>query len=62
VSHSPVPKEKNECLVSRPRYAILDMLPEAAFDRLAALAARLFEVPMALVSLIDKDRFCFKAR
>ncbi len=43
------------------RYAILDTLPEEAFDRLATLAARLFTAPMALISLVDQDRQWFKA-
>ena len=42
-------------------YALLDTPPEAAFDRLAALAARIFDVPLALVSLIDQERQWFKA-
>lgn len=41
---------------------ILDTPPEAEFDDLAWLAARLCEVPIALVSLLDTDRQWFKAR
>ncbi len=40
--------------------AILDTPPEPAFERIAHLAARLFEVPIALVSLVDEDRQWFK--
>ena len=37
-------------------------LPAAqAFDRVAALAAKLFGVPMATVSIVDTDRVWFKA-
>ncbi len=43
------------------RYEILDTAPEAAFDRAAALAARLLRVPIALVSLVDERRQWFKA-
>lgn len=43
------------------RYAVLDTPPEPAFDRLTTLAARLFSVPIALVSLIDSDRQWFKS-
>ena len=42
--------------------AILDSLPEPAFDRVTQLAAKLFEVPIALVSLVDQDRQWFKSR
>lgn len=43
------------------RYDILDTPPEDAFDRAAALAARVFDVPMATVSVVDEDRIWFKA-
>ena len=41
---------------------ILDTAPEPGFDRLVRLAARLFNVPTSLVSLVDADRQWFKAR
>lgn len=44
------------------RYEILDTPPEAAFDRLARLASLALGTPIALVSLIDRDRQWFKAR
>lgn len=40
---------------------ILDTLPEERFDRLTRLAKRLFDVPIALVSLVDTDRQWFKS-
>lgn len=43
-------------------YAILDTAPEAAFDAVARLAARVCQTPIALVSLVDADRQWFKAR
>ena len=43
------------------RYNILDTPPDGAFDRVAALAAKLFGVPMATVSIVDTDRVWFKA-
>jgi signal transduction histidine kinase len=48
-------------LASLRDYGILDTPPEAAFDRIAALAAELFETPIAAISLIDEDRQWFKA-
>jgi PAS domain S-box-containing protein len=42
--------------------AILDTGPEARFDRVTRLASTLFEVPIALVSLVDRDRQWFKSR
>ncbi|OYT72917.1 MAG: hypothetical protein CFK52_03720 [Chloracidobacterium sp. CP2_5A] len=44
------------------RLDILDTPPDGAFDRVARIAARIFEVPIALVSLVDEDRIWFKAR
>lgn len=43
------------------RYDILDTPPDGAFDRIAALAARLFDVPLATVTIVDVDRVWFKA-
>ncbi len=48
-------------LAALTRYEILDTDSEENFDRVTALAARIFEVPIALVSLIDKDRLWFKS-
>lgn len=44
------------------RYQILDTPPEPTFDRIAEMAATLFQVPMAIVSLVDEDRVWFKSR
>lgn len=43
------------------RYEILDTPRDGAFDRVAAIAAKLFGVPMATVSIVDADRVWFKA-
>lgn len=42
-------------------YAILDTAPEPAFDRIARMAAAIFGVPTAMLSLVDTDRQWFKA-
>jgi sigma-B regulation protein RsbU (phosphoserine phosphatase) len=41
------------------RYQILDTPPDATFDRIAALAARMFGVPIAIISIVDEDRIWF---
>ncbi|MCC7547618.1 MAG: GAF domain-containing protein [Burkholderiales bacterium] len=41
---------------------ILDTPPEQRFDRITAFAAEEFEVPIALVSLVDRERQWFKSR
>jgi signal transduction histidine kinase len=44
------------------KYDILDTPPNANFDRITKLAAKLFNVPIAIVSLVDTDRIWFKSR
>ncbi len=43
------------------RYDILDTPPDGSFDRITAIAARLFNVPIAIVSIVDHDRIWFKS-
>ncbi|NJR40234.1 MAG: GAF domain-containing protein [Leptolyngbyaceae cyanobacterium CSU_1_4] len=56
-----VPANETERLAALYRYQVLDTAPEAAFDRITALAARLFDTPVALVSLVDESRAWFKS-
>nr|WP_274706824.1 sensor domain-containing phosphodiesterase [Allorhizobium sonneratiae] len=41
---------------------ILDTAPQESFDRISRMAARLFNLPIAAVSLTDSDRQWFKSR
>ena len=41
-------------------FDILDTPPDGTFDRIAAVAARTFEVPIGIVSIVDTDRIWFK--
>ncbi len=43
------------------RYDILDTPPDGSFDRLAAIAARRFRTPIAIISIVDNDRIWFKS-
>lgn len=49
-------------LVALHSLAILDTPPEERFDRITRLATRLFDVDIALVSLVDEERQWFKSR
>ncbi|BAF86414.1 putative signaling protein [Azorhizobium caulinodans ORS 571] len=57
----PVPDNEEARLAVLASYHLMDTPPEADFDRLAALAARVFDVPIVLVSLLGRDRQFFKA-
>jgi formate hydrogenlyase transcriptional activator len=56
-----LPQNESQRLGALRRYQILDTLPDGTFDHLAAVAAVLFRVPIALVSLVDHDRIWFKS-
>jgi signal transduction histidine kinase len=56
-----VPENDAERLQALYRYEIIDTPPEGAFNRVAEMAAKIFNVPVALVSLVDKERVFFKA-
>ncbi|MDQ2860384.1 MAG: GAF domain-containing protein [Pseudomonadota bacterium] len=43
------------------RYDILDTPPDGSFDRITAIAARRFNVPIAIISIVDHDRIWFKS-
>ncbi len=53
---------ESERVKSLRSYQILDTLPDPAFDDIAWMAARLCDVKMAMVSLVDEDRCWFKAK
>lgn len=58
----PVAPNEVERLIDLRALEILDTAPEERFDRITRIAQRLFDVPIALVSLIDEDRQWFKSR
>ncbi|HVG40809.1 MAG TPA: GAF domain-containing protein [Chitinophagaceae bacterium] len=42
-------------------YDILDTPPDGNFERITQLAAAIFKVPIAIISLVDSDRIWFKS-
>ena len=56
-----IPDDEEQRLVSLRKLKILDSEPEERFDRVTRLAAALFDVPMAVISLVDENRQWFKS-
>ncbi|MGI4843167.1 MAG: sensor domain-containing phosphodiesterase [Janthinobacterium lividum] len=57
-----IPPDEAQRLAALHATRLLGSAPEESFDRITRTAARLLGVPIALVSLIDKDRQWFKSR
>lgn len=56
-----IPVNEKERIETLNKYAILDTPPDGAFDRITNLAAAIFNVPIAIISLVDTDRIWFKS-
>ncbi|MCC2546203.1 GAF domain-containing protein [Hymenobacter sp. BT175] len=56
-----VPANEPQRLQALARYSIAGTAPEKLFDDWACLVAKLFETPIALVSLVTQDEVFFKA-
>jgi GAF domain-containing protein len=54
--------EENRRIKDLKRYDILDTPPDGAFDHLTKLASKVFNVPIALITLVDEDRIWFKSK
>ncbi len=57
----PLPPDETERLASLRALSILDTPAEERFDRITRVASHLFDVPVALISLVDMDRQWFKS-
>lgn len=56
-----IPADDPARLAAVRRYDVLDTPPDGAFDRITAIAARRFGVPIAIISVVDEDRIWFKS-
>lgn len=59
---APHPENEMQRLRTLRALELLDTGPDERFDRLTRLAQRLFDTPIALLSLVDSDRQWFKSR
>jgi transcriptional regulator with PAS, ATPase and Fis domain len=61
MTQAPLPPNEDERLLDLQSYEILDSPAEEAFDEITRIASIIFDMPIALVSLVDKDRQFFKS-
>src|SRR5438128_7932251 len=59
---APLPENEPERLEALGHYEVLDTEPEQRFDDLTLLASHICASPMALISLVDRDRQWFKSK
>ncbi len=59
---APIPQNENVRLKALKHTQLLDSAPEERFDRLTRLVKSYFNVPIALISLVDMDRQWFKSK
>lgn len=59
---APLPPNEEQRLTRLRGLGILDTLPQKAFDDISALAQAICGTPVALITLIDRDRQWFKSR
>src|SRR6185436_439610 len=57
-----LPNDERARLEALREYRVLDTPQEADFDEIVQLAAQICDVPISLISLVDKDRQWFKGR
>jgi diguanylate cyclase (GGDEF)-like protein/PAS domain S-box-containing protein len=61
VTRAALPPDEEARLAALAAYHILDTAPESAFDAVTRLAAAICDTPIALISLVDRQRQWFKS-
>ena len=56
-----VPMNEPQRMAAVKRYEILDTPADGSFDRVTAIAARRFGVPISIISIVAHDRISFKS-
>lgn len=59
---APIPADEEERIAALMELNLLDTAAEPAFDRITAKLARVFEVPIALITFVDRERQFFKSQ
>lgn len=61
MTNIPVPENEARRMAAVKRYEILDTPEDGSFDRITAIAARRFNAPISIISIVDHDRIWFKS-
>lgn len=61
MSTASIPDDEEERLAALAELQLLDTEAEPVFDRIISKLARVFEMPIALISLVDRHRLFFKS-
>ena len=56
-----MPEIENKRMEALRKFDILDTPRDGSYDRITELAAKIFKVPIAIISLVDSDRIWFKS-
>lgn len=59
---APIPADEEERLAALTELNLVDTEAEPVFDRITARLARIFEVPIAAITFIDRDRQFFESQ
>ena len=62
MKNAPIPANEAARQARLDGLGVLDTLPQPAFDHITELAAQICNTPVALITLVDRDRQWFKSR
>jgi GAF domain-containing protein len=62
MSNSNIKTDEKERIKALYRYNLLDTPPDGSFDKMTKLATRIFNLPIAIITLVDTDRIWFKSK
>lgn len=62
MKNAPIPANESARQARLDGLGVLDTLPQPAFDHITELAAQICGTPIALITLVDRDRQWFKSR